>query len=310
MKLVVPNALSKPSEQRGFTNAETSLLLTGLKRYETDWEKIQKWVLPTKKWFRKLTRRDEPNNEIKDWKLNRSKELTEQENDLLKKGVQCYGKRFDLISEKVAFCVILNRTEGELRKAYEKMCKRALSAAAQAENAADASSTLSAKSRKSKRKPEINSHFQEHSPNGKKSRNHVGIDESHLLRKASNAQGSIPSMEQFEHENMSSSDEETAAQDPVLLRNRQLLAEFQSSSSFAEFPQHSETSNLMILPTFEEHYRTRLSLIGDLSAENSSEPFPIRLGTTELQGTMADVTKERGEDDVNTTVIASTSPKR
>jgi hypothetical protein len=78
-------------------------------------------VLPTKsvdeiqKHFKKLTRRDTPDNPIKAWKLTHNK-LSEEESKLLHKGVQYFGTRFDLIAENL----LAGRTEEELKKAYAK----------------------------------------------------------------------------------------------------------------------------------------------------------------------------------------------
>jgi len=112
-----------------FTKAEDALLLNGLKRFGSDnsaWEKIKKHVLPTKgsgeikARYRKLINRNEESNDVKAWKLSLSEGLSQEEEELLNKGVQYFGTRFDLISEKV----IKNRTEEELRKAYAKLISK------------------------------------------------------------------------------------------------------------------------------------------------------------------------------------------
>ena len=205
--------------------------------------------------------------------------------------------------------MILNRTEGELRKAYEKMCKKASSAAAKADN--PVFNQGSATSKKNRSKPEINAYFQASSPNKRKSARNMGTDDPDILKRGTHVQGSIPMPDQYEHENMSSSEDDDVVQDPVLQRNRSLLSDFQCSNSFAEFPQQLESSNLASLPPFEEHYRTRLSLIGDQSAENSSEAFAIRPGAIDLPGKLADLVKERGREDGHTLVgDFPASPKR
>jgi hypothetical protein len=112
-----------------FTKAEDALLLNGLKRFGSDnlaWEKIRVHVLPTKRngeikaRYRKLISRNEESNDVKAWKLSLSEGLSKEEEELLDKGVQYFGTRFDLISERV----IKNRTEEELRKAYAKLISK------------------------------------------------------------------------------------------------------------------------------------------------------------------------------------------
>jgi hypothetical protein len=85
------------------------------------YKQVQKHVLPTKsvddiqKHFKRRIRRDAPDNPIKSWKLKHNN-LTEEESELLHKGVQYFGTRFDLIVENL----LTGRTEDELKKAYAK----------------------------------------------------------------------------------------------------------------------------------------------------------------------------------------------
>eukprot|EP00288_Rhodomonas_lens_P011781 CAMPEP_0177749972 /NCGR_PEP_ID=MMETSP0484_2-20121128/32775_1 /TAXON_ID=354590 /ORGANISM="Rhodomonas lens, Strain RHODO" /LENGTH=914 /DNA_ID=CAMNT_0019264999 /DNA_START=373 /DNA_END=3117 /DNA_ORIENTATION=+ len=123
LSVVVPAGAAGQEQGSTFTQAEDNLLLTGLKRFGTDWNKIHLHVLPTKATaqlrtrYRRCVRRDCGENAIKEWKFAHAAGLSEGENVLLQKGVQYYGARFDLISEKI----IVNRTEEELRRAYTKL---------------------------------------------------------------------------------------------------------------------------------------------------------------------------------------------
>jgi len=115
-----------------FTKAEDALLLNGLKRFGCDsrsWERIRAHVLPTKRAsdiksrYQKLISRHADHNEVKAWKLSLAVSaagLSVEESDLLQKGVQYFGTRFDLIAEKV----LTKRTEAELKQAYDKLISK------------------------------------------------------------------------------------------------------------------------------------------------------------------------------------------
>ena len=113
-----------------FTRAEDALLLNGLKRFgcdESSWERIRVHVLPTKRsldikarYKRLISRRHEEDNDVKTWKLSLAEGLSQEETELLQKGVQYFGTRFDLIAEKV----MKNRSETELRQAYTKLLSK------------------------------------------------------------------------------------------------------------------------------------------------------------------------------------------
>ena len=120
-----------------FTKAEDALLLIGLKRFGCEsgsWERIRAHVLPTKQTndirarYKRLIGRYEEVNDVKSWKLSLATDLSSEETELLHKGVKYFGTRFDLIAEKV----LTDRSEAELKRAYDKLiskhtrfCKRA-----------------------------------------------------------------------------------------------------------------------------------------------------------------------------------------
>eukprot|EP01103_Thecamoeba_quadrilineata_P005889 TRINITY_DN15636_c0_g1_i1.p1 TRINITY_DN15636_c0_g1~~TRINITY_DN15636_c0_g1_i1.p1 ORF type:complete len:847 (+),score=125.41 TRINITY_DN15636_c0_g1_i1:27-2543(+) len=113
-----------------FTPAEDRLLAIGLEKFGTsDWDSIQKHVLPTKSVpqiinrYKNMSSSRAADNPIKAFKLAKTTPLTEEETKKLDQGVKVYGYRWDLISKMV----LPNRQPDILSKHWADLQKKRLS---------------------------------------------------------------------------------------------------------------------------------------------------------------------------------------
>lgn len=98
------NGIAGSQSKFKFLPPEDHLLLLGLKRFFFNWEKIQNRLLPTKTVrqiqirFKNLTTRRSPPNPVKSFSLGLAAPLSEEEVELLYRGVRLLGKDFHAIS--------------------------------------------------------------------------------------------------------------------------------------------------------------------------------------------------------------------